>query len=451
MKGNRPFTKYGIIFYGCLIFAALSFLSSCSLSKKIAKQADSILFKDTIISTGHIGISIYEPAANKYWYNYDAEKYFVPASNAKLFTMYAAMKYLGDSLVGLRYQQTDSGLIIYPTGDPTFLNADFTQQPVFNFLKAQTHIMYNSAHFTDALGKGWAWDDYMDPYMVQRSEFPIYSNLISVYNSASTFRIIPPNIPLHFQNQPLKDVYTLSRTISRKWDSNDVTMATSLLAPQKNVYQIPLVANYYQLPQFLSDTLQQKVKFIDMLIKDSSKANAKKFSKIYSQPTDSLLKPMLYTSDNFFAEQSLLMVSNEHLGYMGTDAIIDTLLKTDLRDVPQKPRWVDGCGLSRYNLFSPLSFVYILNKAKNEFGIQRLQSILPTGGQGTLKNFYQKDSSFIFAKTGSLSNNSAISGMLYSKKGKLLIFSVLANQFVGSATKVRHSVEKFLEAIREKY
>ncbi|MBC7421944.1 MAG: D-alanyl-D-alanine carboxypeptidase, partial [Ferruginibacter sp.] len=193
------------------------------------------------------------------------------------------------------------------------------------------------------------------------------------------------------------------------------------------------------------------VKFIDKLIKDSSKANAKNLSKIYSQPTDSLLKPMLYTSDNFFAEQSLLMVSNEHLGYMSTDAIIDTLIKTDLRDVPQKPRWVDGCGLSRYNLFSPFSFVYILNKAKNEFGIQRLQSILPTGGQGTLKNFYQKDSSFIFAKTGSLSNNSAISGMLYSKKGKLLIFSVLANQFVGSATKVRHAVEKFLEAIREKY
>ncbi|MBC7422495.1 MAG: D-alanyl-D-alanine carboxypeptidase, partial [Ferruginibacter sp.] len=305
MKGNRPFTKHGIILYGCLIFAAVSFLSSCSLSKKIAKQADSILFKDTIISTGHIGISIYEPATNKYWYNYDAEKYFVPASNAKLFTMYAAMKYLGDSLVGLRYQQTDSGLAIYPTGDPTFLNADFTQQPVFNFLKAQTNIMYNSAHFTDALGKGWAWDDYMDPYMVQRSEFPIYSNLISVYNNGSAFNIIPPNIPLHLQNQPLKDAYNVSRTISRKWDSNDVTMATSLLAPQKNVYQIPLVANYYQLPNFLSDTLQQKVKFIDKLIKDSSKANAKNLSKIYSQPTDSLLKPMLYTSDNFFAEQSL--------------------------------------------------------------------------------------------------------------------------------------------------
>ena len=35
---------------------------------------------------------------------------------------------------------------------------------------------------------------------------------------------------------------------------------------------------------------------------------------IHSQPTDSLLKPMMHRSDNFFAEQSLLMVSNERLG-----------------------------------------------------------------------------------------------------------------------------------------
>ena len=34
---------------------------------------------------------------------------------------------------------------------------------------------------------------------------------------------------------------------------------------------------------------------------------------IKTQPTDSLLKPMMHRSDNFFAEQSLLMVSNERL------------------------------------------------------------------------------------------------------------------------------------------
>ncbi|MEO6539249.1 MAG: D-alanyl-D-alanine carboxypeptidase, partial [Ferruginibacter sp.] len=76
---------------------------SCSVTKQISRQAENILLKDSTIRQGHIGISIYEPATGRYWYNYNAEKYFVPASNTKLFTLYAGMKYLGDSLVGLRY------------------------------------------------------------------------------------------------------------------------------------------------------------------------------------------------------------------------------------------------------------------------------------------------------------------------------------------------------------
>jgi serine-type D-Ala-D-Ala carboxypeptidase/endopeptidase (penicillin-binding protein 4) len=176
-----------------------------------------------------------------------------------------------------------------------------------------------------------------------------------------------------------------------------------------------------------------------------------RWHKIKSQPSDSLFKPMMHRSDNFFAEQSLLMVSNEYLGYMSDGKIIDTLLKYDLKDVPQKPKWVDGCGLSRYNLFTPQSFVYILNKTKNEFGWERLKNILPTGGTGTLSSYYKKDSGFIYAKTGTLSNNCALSGFLITKKGKVLIFSVLANNYTTGATPVRRAVEQFLLSIRENY
>ena len=33
---------------------------------------------------------------------------------------------------------------------------------------------------------------------------------------------------------------------------------------------------------------------------------------------------------------------------------------------------------------------------KNEFGLERLKNILPTGGEGTLSGYYQKDAEFIF-------------------------------------------------------
>src|SRR4051812_6830854 len=81
-------------------FLFLILLASCSLQKQISRSADKIILKDSALTTAHIGICIYEPDENKYWFNYQGDHYFVPASNTKIPTCYAAMKYLGDSLVG---------------------------------------------------------------------------------------------------------------------------------------------------------------------------------------------------------------------------------------------------------------------------------------------------------------------------------------------------------------
>jgi D-alanyl-D-alanine carboxypeptidase/D-alanyl-D-alanine-endopeptidase (penicillin-binding protein 4) len=88
---------------------------------------------------------------------------------------------------------------------------------------------------------------------------------------------------------------------------------------------------------------------------------------------------------------------------------------------------------------------------KNDFGLERMKVILATGGEGTLAAYYKKDAGFIYAKTGTLSNNCALSGYLITNKGKLLIFSILANNYITPATPIRRSVERFLQGIREKY
>ena len=136
---------------------------------------------------------------------------------------------------------------------------------------------------------------------------------------------------------------------------------------------------------------------------------------------------------------------------MNDEKIIDTILKTDFKDLPQKPGWVDGSGLSRYNLFTPQDLVSILNKMKNEFGMERVKRIFPTGDQGTLANYFTSDSDYIYAKTGTLSGVVTLSGYLYTKKGKELIFSVLVNNHQASGTEVRRAVEKFLQGVRNRY
>ena len=155
----------------------------------------------------------------------------------------------------------------------------------------------------------------------------------------------------------------------------------------------------------------------------------------------------MHRSDNFYAEQSLLMVSHERLGVMDDAAIIDTFLANDFKGMPQKPRWVDGSGLSRYNLLTPQDFVFVLDKMKNEFDWKRITTIFASGGNGTLGNYYQNLHGQIFAKTGSLSNNTALSGYLVTHTGKTLIFSILVSNHTLPASSVRGAVETFLKYV----
>src|SRR5580692_10428616 len=109
-----------------------------------------------------IGISLYDPGKAGFLYNYQGDKFFIPASNTKLFSLYAGMKYLGDSLIGLRYRQTDTALFILPAGDPTLLHPSYPDQPVVRLLQHATGNIYltDLGWQDQPFGKGWAWDDY---------------------------------------------------------------------------------------------------------------------------------------------------------------------------------------------------------------------------------------------------------------------------------------------------
>jgi D-alanyl-D-alanine carboxypeptidase/D-alanyl-D-alanine-endopeptidase (penicillin-binding protein 4) len=63
------------------IIATFILLSSCSISKKINRPAKEYLLHNPVFISAHTGISIYEPESGTYWYDYQGEKYFTPASN----------------------------------------------------------------------------------------------------------------------------------------------------------------------------------------------------------------------------------------------------------------------------------------------------------------------------------------------------------------------------------
>lgn len=443
---NNGATKRTTFSFFIPYFLFLICAASCSTQKQIARSAKTDVLENKALQAAHVGLSIFDPSTNTYLYNYQGDKYFVPASNTKIPTCYAAMKYLGDSLVAFKYAITAHTLNIWPNGDPTFQHPDFKNQPAFDFLVGKKKELYiNFKGWEEqALGSGWAWNDYQEYYMAERSPMPYNGNVVQFEGNRDTLTVTPRVFAdtLIYNNTGSAYLSNAERPVSGNQFNLDFRGVN-----KRTVVRTVDTKNGEIILQVLSGLLKTPV----------IKANFEKgfnetsFPSIRSQPTDSMLKPMMHRSDNFFAEQSLLMVSNEKLGVMNDSKIIDTILKTDFKDLPQKPRWADGSGLSRYNLFTPQDFVAILNKMKNEFGMERIKVIFPTGGEGTISSYYKADSGYIYGKTGTLSGVVAFSGFMYTKKGKLLIFSTLVNNHQASATDVRRAIEKFLQRIRKNY
>lgn len=439
--------------YWLVPITTVLFVTSCTVQKKIDRSAHSLLFSDSSLAKAHLGINIYDLQSGKTLYDYQGDHYFIPASNLKLFTSYAALKFLGDSLAGLRYTNGLGSVVLYPTGDPSLLHPDFPQQPVIDFLKQQTQPMLvdGSNWKTTAFGAGWSWDDYNDYYMPERSALPVYGNVLHWVQekdlqagpeaSAAFIYSIPD---IDWKVRFTGDTSRHSFFVKRKPEENfyEVTEGRQDRGDQWVPFKTEGILAALEL---LQDSIGKALTPLPEPFRPAT------MTTLYSQPLDSVLRPMLHRSDNFFAEQLLLMVANERAGVFKEDLAIRALLSKELQQLPQAPSWVDGSGLSRYNLFSPRDFVFLLTKLQQEFGMERLKHLLPTGGQGTLKRYFAADSSYLFAKTGTLEGVVCISGYLYTKRKKLLAFSILVNNHRGTSTAVRRMTENFLHRLREKY
>ena len=182
-----------------ILSIAIILLYACSPAKQIERSARKNVLDDAALQTAHVGISVYDPSTGKYLYNYQGDKYFVPASNMKIPTCYAAMKYLGDSLVGLRYgipeeKGWENTIVIKPAGDPSFLHTDFKNQPLLNFLETNKAgkrfgFLLDSVQ-VERWGSGWSWNDYDAGYMAERSNMPIYGNTINIRLLDTTKRLV---------------------------------------------------------------------------------------------------------------------------------------------------------------------------------------------------------------------------------------------------------------------
>jgi len=112
----------------------------------------------------------------------------------------------------------------------------------------------------------------------------------------------------------------------------------------------------------------------------------------------------------------------------------------------------DGSGLARLNLVTPATVVKLLRYMYDSPERDHWLSLLPVGGQdGTLSGRFSEEEAAgkVHAKTGSMSHVSALSGYLERPGGKWLAFSILVNNYNGHTAEVRAAMDRICTLLLE--
>ncbi len=436
-----------------LLGSMLLFIS-CSTSRNgyrhAARHIQREITTSPVFNRAFTGFTLLDPETGRWLADVNGDHYFTPASNTKIFTLYTCLKVLGDSVPALQVQRKTLHeeeqrfvWLVRGTGDPTFLHPYFQKwQTSFDFLKALPgpFQLLPRQLLLDRFGPGWAWDDFAYGFQPERSLFPMYGNVVRFLPGDNyTFDIYPPYFRKDFIQTLLVD------KVTRKEFDNLWFVPGVQTGLQDRFYPFTTVDK----GALLSDTLQKTVEEVSAYAYEYIPPD--QWKTVYSTPIDTVMRRMMYESDNFIAEQMLLVCAGEKFGRFDSDTMIQWMLDSTLHDLPQRPRWVDGSGLSRYNLMTPQSIATVLLHLWREQPHDELMRLFPAGGvQGTLSDWYGgKDGKpYVFAKTGSMSGVTCLSGYVRTRRGKTLIFSFMNNHFVGSSREWKQEMQRMLEMIQ---
>ncbi|RTQ52381.1 hypothetical protein EJV47_05035 [Hymenobacter gummosus] len=422
---------------------------------------DSLLTSAPGLRRHAVGLSLAYADSTRPFYDYHAAQYFKPASTLKLLSFYAALHLLPDTLPSLRYFSRHDTLYFQGTGDPTFLHPDVPSRRAYAFLAARPErvLAYCELPTAPAYGPGWAWDDYRYYFQPERGAFPLYGNTVRFYYVPAVPARRRPGRPARLQVRPRAFAPLTSLApapapgppqghVQRALLSNSFV---ALPAPRRWVDEVPYRTSRALLCRLLGDTLRRRV-VAAAWRPHPTRGDA--IRTLPGLPADTLYRRMLRVSDNFLAEQLLLMCATR-VGYrdsLSTGRVIREARRTSLAFLPDAPVWVDGSGLSPLNLLTPRDLTALLGRLHQEVPEHRLLSLLASGGgSGTLRRRYASAGGpWIWAKTGTLRHDLNLCGYLRTRSGRLVAFAFMNNNHPTSSWAVRNEVERVLGQVRRR-
>ncbi len=388
-----------------------------------------------------VGVYIKDTKTGKVICAHNEGKNFVPASNTKIITLYTGLKALGDSIPAFKYFRRNDSLFVLGTGDPTLLHPDFAESKALELLKTAKTVIISDQNFAqNSYGVGWAWDDYADYYQAEISPLPVYGNVLRASLKEGFLNVSPG----YFANA-IKDGSSPNGNLQRnQWDNTFFANKKANRGARFS-QEIPFKTSIQLTASLLSGAIGRSVDYKDFEITEPLKT-------AFSHPVDTVFRKMMQQSDNLLAEQLLLLAGGQYSDTISSSRSIENLSKWFLQDAEVEYKWRDGSGLSRYNLFSPKMMVGVLDKLYKEFPEERVFSLMSIGGKaGTLRNKYKAETPYVFAKTGSMGGVYNESGYIITKKGRVLTYSVMRNNFAGTVASNGQKTMELMQWVRENY
>ena len=468
---------------------AVSVGSKQSLQELSAKFVERLARPE--VRRGQIGLKVVSLNTGKVVFQQNAEKYFMPASNMKNFTVATAIERLTPDykFVTTVYSSSmpDSngavkGLRIFGRGDVS-ISDTFNEGDKFKGVdklvdaivaagvkRVEGDIVGDETYFTgNPVSGSWEWDDLQFYYGAEVSALPLNDNAQSISITPGpvgypcSVKFIPFNPLVRVTNLCMTTAAGTQRTLAvgKKVDRNIVEITGNLPAGNAGFNGFVSVSRPAELfVAYLKQRLEAKgvtitgqSRAVNLKAQVQTEMNSE-IAKLESPPLSVIAARTMKPSQNLYTE-TLLWTLGEYRRARSTtpDGRPNTQdspdlgiaeVKSFLQSIGVPDDGViqhDGSGLSRHNLVTPEAVVQLYTyMGKHTRFSQAWRDSLTIGGvDGTLANRFRgtKAANNFRGKTGTIDQVSALSGYVTTASGQELVFSMIVNGVNENPARVR--------------
>ncbi|MBZ5642749.1 MAG: D-alanyl-D-alanine carboxypeptidase/D-alanyl-D-alanine-endopeptidase, partial [Acidobacteriia bacterium] len=455
--------------------------------RKIAEPPDVASFRarvDQALSAqgadkGYWGILVTDAATGAVLFARNADSFFMPASDAKLFTTALALATLGpDFRVKTRIAATspidsngvlNGSLVLIGAGDANLSNrkfpfvkkeerdgpaekalAEFAEQVVARGVKEITGdvVADDSLLQPERFPSGWAIDDMQWSYGAAVSAIAVNDNTFTVELWPGTRE----GDPSRYEAGLAAEFYTIENSVKTSAAGVEENLA-AVRDPGARLIRLSGTMPAGAHPRVLTFAVERPAEYAAALLAhllaqrgikidgsararhagDPPQADAPAQNILAERVSQALADDVRLTnknSENLHAELMLLLAAHEKTGAASYDeaAKFAAGFFASAGIAPGDVSLSDGSGLSRKDLATPRALVQILRYAALQPWGELYRASLPEAGEdGTLADRMKNTPAAgrIFAKTGTIGHTNNLAGYATTVKGARLIFSVM--------------------------